>query len=469
MTLESNLNVTGDGSSSYPDAPLIKEANARYQWHPMVHPKRLAAEPPLIIVRGQGSLVEDIDGAQYVDGVAGLWCVNVGHGRREVVNAIHQQLSQIAYYSPFDGTATPPSILLSRRLIRMTAQEEMARVLFSLGGSDSIETAMKIARQYWRLSGQPERVRFISLKNAYHGVHFGGLSMNGSEIFRQNYEPLLPDCFQIDTPWLYRNPWTQDPQELGRICADILDREIQRLGAHTVAAFFAEPIQGAGGVIIPPANYWPLVREVCDRHGVLLVADEIVTGFGRSGAMFGARGWGVRPDIMCIAKGLSCGYVPLGATLFNRRIADAWEQDDSPAGMIMHGYTYTGHALGCAAALACLDIVEREDLPGKAQRHGEHLLAGLRPLQDRYRCVGEVRGKGLMLAIDLVQDKATRTPIDPASGFAYRLAEATRKHGAIVRPVGTKLIVSPPLVITDQELDRIVDALIAAFSEVAGE
>lgn len=467
MTLQSHLNMPDDRGLTSLKTALIKEANARYQWHPMVHPKRLAADPPLIIARGQGALVEDIDGTQYVDGVAGLWCVNVGHGHREVVDAIQRQLSQIAYYSPFDGTATPPSILLSRRLIQMTAQEQMARVLFSLGGSDSIETAMKIARQYWRLSGQPERVRFISLKHAYHGVHFGGLSMNGSEIFRQNYQPLLPDCSQIESPWLYRNPWTQNPEALGRICAEQLDREIQRLGAHTVAAFFAEPIQGAGGVIIPPANYWPLVREVCDRHGVLLVADEIVTGFGRSGPMFGARGWGVRPDIMCIAKGLSCGYVPLGATLFNQRIADAWDQDDSPAGMIMHGYTYTGHALGCAAALACLDIVERDDLPGNAQRQGERLLSGLLPLQDRYPCVGEVRGKGLMLAIDLVQDKATQAPIDPAGGFAYRLAEATRKHGAIVRPVGTKLILSPPLIISDQELDRIVDALTAAFSEVA--
>ncbi|MDP3749535.1 MAG: aminotransferase class III-fold pyridoxal phosphate-dependent enzyme [Phenylobacterium sp.] len=454
--------------STFQNANRIKAANARYQWHPMVNPNRLIDDPPLIIVRGRGSVVEDINGAQYVDGVAGLWCVNVGHGHPEVIEAIRRQLGDIAYYSPFDGTATPPSILLSERLIGMTAQENMARVMFSLGGSDSIETAMKIARQYWRLSGEPDRVKFISLRNAYHGVHFGGLSMNGSPVFKQNYEPLLGGCSQVDTPWLYRNPWTQDAAELGRICADILEREIQHQGPHTVAAFFAEPIQGAGGVIVPPENYWPLVREVCDRYGVLLVSDEIVTGFGRSGAMFGARGWGVRPDIMCVAKGLSSGYVPLGATLFNERIAKAWDGNATFDGAIMHGYTYTGHAVACAAALACLDIVEAQDLPGNAAARGAELLALLKPLQESHSLVGDVRGKGLMIAIDLVSDKATREPIDPAGGQAYALAEAARAHGAIVRPVGTKLILSPPLVITADEIEQLAGAVLAAFASNAG-
>jgi putrescine aminotransferase len=445
------------------DGNLLKAANAKYQWHPMVHPKRLEQDPPLIIARGRGAVVEDIDGKSYVDGVAGLWCVNVGHGRAEVVEAIQRQLSQIAYYSPFDGTATPPSILLSRKLIEITQPEDMARVLFSQGGSDAVETAMKLARQYWRLEGQPQRVKFISLKNAYHGTHLGGVSMNGIPAFRANYEPLLPNCFQVESPWPYRNPWTDDPEELGRICADELAREIEFQGPDTVAAFFAEPIQGAGGVIVPPDNYWPLVREVCDRYGVLLVADEVVTGFGRSGAMFGSRGWGVKPDVMCLAKGLSSGYIPLGATLFNRRIASAWDNDASFTGAIMHGYTYSGHALGCAAALACLDIVERENLPDRAALAGARLLEGLKPLEQSSAVVGEVRGKGLMVAIDLVADKRTREPINPEEGLAYRLADAARERGAIVRPVGTKLILSPPLVISDAKIDAIVEALTGAF------
>lgn len=449
------------------DDNLLKAANAKYQWHPMVHPKRLEQDPPLIIARGRGAVVEDIDGKTYIDGVAGLWCVNVGHGRQEVIDAIQSQLSRIAYFSPFDGTTTPPSIQLSHRLIEMTQPEDMARVLFSNGGSDAVETAMKLARQYWRLKGQPQRVKFISLVNAYHGTHIGGVSMNGIPAFRTNYEPLLPNCYQVECPWIYRNPWTDDPQELARICADALAREIEFQGPNTVAAFFAEPIQGAGGVIVPPDTYWPLVREICDRYGVLLVADEVVTGFGRSGAMFGSRGWGVKPDIMCLAKGLSSGYVPLGATLFNKRIASAWDDDATFTGAIMHGYTYTGHAVACAAALACLDIVEREDLPARAAAMGARLLAGLKPLEGSSAVVGDVRGKGLMIAVDLVADKETREPIDPTEGLAYRLADAARARGAIVRPVGTKLILSPPLVINEEQIDVIVNALKESFRTIA--
>ena len=449
-----------------PDANALKSANAKYQWHPMVHPRRSEAHPPLIIAKGRGSIVEDVDGQAYVDGIGGLWCVNVGHDRAEVKAAVREQMDQIAYYSSFDGTVTPPSIRLSQKLVEIAAPEDAAKVFFSSGGSDAVETAMKLARQYWRLVGEPYRTKFISLKGGYHGVHFGGVSLNGNPPFRWAYEPLLPGCLQVDTPWLYRNPWTTDPAELARICAEQLEREIQFQGPHTVAAFFAEPIQGAGGVIVPPEQYWPLVREVCDRYGVLLVSDEVVTGFGRSGAMFGARGWGVKPDIMCLAKGLSCGYVPLGATVVNARIASAWSGAESPEGAIMHGYTYGGHAVGCAAALACLDIVEKEDLPGQAAAMGERLLAGLAPFADRFRSVGEVRGKGLMIAIDLVSDKKTREPIDPGQGLAYELAEHTRRHGAIVRPVGPKIILSPPLVITPDEVDTLVNALTKAFEAV---
>ncbi|MEX1146834.1 MAG: aminotransferase class III-fold pyridoxal phosphate-dependent enzyme [Sphingomonadales bacterium] len=438
--------------------------NARFQWHPMTPPHRLQMHPPLIITQGEGVYVTDIDGRRYVDAVGGLWCVNVGHNRTEVKQAIAAQLDQIAYYSSFDGTTTPPSIALSRRIVEMTGEEDMARVMFSSGGSDAVETALKLARQYWKLVGEPERTKFISLRQAYHGVHFGGASVNGNEAFRWAYEPLMPGCFQVDTPWLYRNPWTDDPDELAGICADILDREIAYQGAHTVAAFIAEPVQGAGGVIVPPDRYWPLVREVCDRHGVLLIADEVVTGFGRTGSMFGARGWGVKPDIMCLAKGLSSGYAPLGATVFNRRIENAWAQNMGFEAAIMHGYTYSGHPVACAAALACLDIVETEDLPANAVRQGKRLLDGLKPFAERFPHVGEVRGKGLMVAIDLVTDKRTREPVNPADGYAYRVAELVREHGVIVRPVGTKLILSPPLVIDHEAIDHTVSALEQGFT-----
>ena len=441
----------------------LKELNGRVQWHPMTHPNKSVNQPPIIMVKGDGAYVEDIDGNRYVDGLGGLWNVNVGHNRPEVKRAMIEQMDRICYYSSFDGTTTAPSIELADRILDIARPEGMAKVLFSSGGSDAVETALKLSRQYWRLMGRPEKTKFVSLKQGYHGVHMGGVSVNGSPMFRANYAPLLPGCFQIDTPWLYRNPWTADPEELGRICAAQLDRLLEYEGANTVAAFIAEPVQGAGGVIVPPANFWPLIREVCDRHDILLISDEVVTGFGRSGSMFGARGWGVKPDVMCLAKGISAGYAPLGATVVNARMAAAWDADNSLAGVIAHGYTYTGHPLACAAALACLDIVEAEDLPANAARQGARLLEGLKPLEETARSVGEVRGKGLMLAIDLVSDKAARTPMDPMEGFAERIAEQTRRFGAIVRPVGTKLILSPVLVIRDEEVDQLVRALTAAF------
>ena len=293
----------------------------------------------------------------------------------------------------------------------------------------------------------------------------GAVSLTGIDVNRRAYEPLLPGVTHIDAPWLYRNPWTEDPEELGQIVANQLDREIQHQGPDTVSAFVAEPIQGAGGVIVPPANFWPLVREVCDKHGVLLIADEVVTGFGRSGSMFGARGWGVKPDIMSLAKGISSGYIPLGATVVNERIADAWKVD-GPEGIVMHGYTYSGHPVACAAALANLEIVEKEDLPGNAKAVGAYCLEQLLPFAEKYPSVGEVRGKGLMMAIDLVKDKKTRESVDPASGFSKQLSDVAEREGVIVRAVGPKIIISPPLVFSRENVDELVAALHVAFGEV---
>lgn len=441
-------------------------AEESYFWHPMLHPGEMRRRKPIRIVRGDGCHVIDEGGHRLVDGVAGLWNVNVGHNRREVKAAIVAQLEELEYFQLFDGISHPRAEELSRVLHAMMAPEGIVRFVYNSGGSDAIETALKLARQYWKLLGQADRVKFISLKQGYHGTHFGGASVNGNTVFRRNYEPLLPGCFHVETPWLYRNPFTEDPEKLGKICADLLEREIVFQGPDTVAAFIAEPIQGAGGVIVPPANYWPLVREVCDRHGVLLIADEVVTGFGRSGSMFGCRGWGVKPDIVCLAKGISSGYVPLGATGVNERVAAAFYDNKNFTGAMMHGYTYAGHPVACAAALASLAIVRDEDLPGNAARQGAYLFERVKPLE-RFAAVGEVRGKGLMIALDLVRDKRTREPIDPTEGYADRVAAAAREAGALVRPVGTKIILSPPLVIQRAEIDTLADALHTAFERTA--
>ncbi|WP_254702714.1 aminotransferase class III-fold pyridoxal phosphate-dependent enzyme [Sulfitobacter sp. THAF37] len=435
----------------------------------MIHPIMSAENPPQIITHGDGCYVTDIDGDRLVDGLGGLWNVNVGHNRAEVKAAITEQMDKISYYSSFAGTATPPSIELSAKICEMAAEEDVAKVMFSANGSDAVETALKLARQYWQLEGQPQRTKFISLKQGYHGVHFGGVSVNGNGYYRSAYEPLLSGCFQIDSPWTYRNPYSEDPDTLAEAVITQIERTIMFQGGHTIAAFIAEPVQGAGGVIVPPASFWPALRELCDKYGILLISDEVVTGFGRSGAMFGARGWGVKPDIMCLAKGISSGYVPLGATTLNKRVADAWYKEFSPEGMIMHGFTSSGHPVGCAAALACLDIVEKEDLPGNAARMGKRLIDGLRPLADTSSVVGEVRGKGLMVGLDFVSDKGARTPMDPGTGVVERIATYAREEGAIVRPAGNVIILSPPLVIEEPEIDIIIAALTKACARYEAE
>ena len=440
----------------------IRSANAQHMFHPMIDPKVLQAYPPLIIDRADGVHVQDIDGNTYLDTVASLWNVNVGHNRREVIEAIKAQLDKLAYYSTFQNTSNPPAIELSARLIRMFAPEKMRKVFFSSGGSDAVETALKLTRQYWKLNGQPERMQFISLRWGYHGVHFGGASINGNPMFRQAYEPLLPGCHLAESPYTYRNPWNEnDPARLSQRCLEQLEGLIAQVGAGKIAAFVAEPVQGAGGVIVPHESYWPGLRQLLDRHGILLISDEIVTGFGRIGAMCGARAWGVVPDIMAMAKGINSGYVPLGATLLNERVASAWDKPDVPAAM-MHGYTYSGHALACAAANANLDIVESENLPARAAEVGEYLQQALQSLA-RYAHVGEVRGKGMMAAIELVKDKASREMLLPPSPYIQTLVGTARTEGAIIRVQGNRLILSPPLIFTKEHVDESLHILHKAF------
>jgi len=450
------------------DSNLLKENNARYLLHPNAHPAQMEKDPPRIIVKGEGVWVEDIDGNRVVDGVAGLWSVNAGYGRTEIIDAITAQARQLPYYSAFKGTSTPPPIELSAKLIDLLAPEGMKKVFFSSGGSDAVETALKLARQYWKVVGQLDRYKFISLRQGYHGTHFGGMSINGAPNFRRPYEPCLPGCIQIDTPWLYRNPYTENEEELGELCAQLLEREIIAQGPDTVAAFIAEPVQGAGGVIVPPSNYWPRVREICDKYGVLLIADEIVTGFGRTGELFGCRLWDVKPDIMCLAKGLTSGYQPLGATTVNERIADAFMNDKSSLGAIYHAYTYSGHPVACAAGIAALDLVLSDGQPENAAREGAHLLERLKAFEDRFPNVGNVRGRGLMVAVDMVADKKTKASLGRGSDLPAAVAQAAFDNGVMVRPVGGSVIIlSPPLVIQRPEIDKLVDALADAFDRVA--
>lgn len=444
----------------------LKQDNARFQWHPMAHPAAMKKTPPDIVARGEGCWIWDVDGHKLLDGVGGLWASNLGHSATAVRDAIVAQLDELPFYNTFRGTTHPRSIELSARLVQLMEPDGVAGVMFSSGGSDAVEGALKIARQYHKLRGEKDRFKFISLRQGYHGVHFGGMSVNGNTNFRRAYEPLLPGCFHVDTPWLYRNPYTQDPEALGKICAELLEREIVFQGPDTVAAFIAEPVQGAGGVIVPPANYWPLLRQVCDRHGVLLIADEVVTGFGRTGQLFGTRLWGVQADLWCLAKGISSGYVPLGATAIGRRVAQVFEDDTTGQAALGHGYTYSAHPVAAAAALATLDELERLDVPAHAGRVGAVLQERLRRLAQTCRFVGDVRGVGLMLGIEMVADKARRTAMPRSSDIPARVARAAYRRGLMVRISGPNLILSPPLVISENEIAFLCDVLEAAFAEV---
>ena len=446
----------------------LKHENAVHFLHPMAHAGSMRDVPPDIVVRGDGSWIWDVDGNRLVDGVGGLWCANLGFAQREIRDAIVAQLDELPFYNTWRGATHPRAIELSQRLVELMAPDGVTAVHFSSGGSDAVEGALKLARQYWKLRGCGDRTKFISLKQGYHGVHFGGMSINGNTPFRRAYEPLLPGCFHVDTPWLYRNPYSQDPEELGRICANLLEREILFQGPDTVAAFIAEPVQGAGGVIVPPPNYWPLVRGICDKYGVLLIADEVVTGFGRTGHWFGTHLWGVKADMWCLAKGISSGYIPLGATAVSGGVMEAFRSGDPVLGVINHGYTYGAHPLAAAAALATLDVLEREKIPARAASEGEYFMARLHDMERRFKLVGNVRGVGLMAAVELVADKATRATFPRGAGELTRVHRETYRRGAMVRLSGANIILSPALTIERAQVDLLCDALEGALAAVGG-
>lgn len=444
----------------------LKALNAKRLLHPMANLKAMRDTPPDIIVRGEGSWIWDVDGHRLVDGVGGLWSANLGFGRREIRDAIVAQLDELAFYNVFRGTTHPRAIELTERLLNVMAPEQAGSVFFSSGGSDAVEGALKLARQYWKILGLGERTKYIALKQGYHGVHFGGMSVNGNTNFRRAYEPLLPGCYHVDTPWVYRNPYTEDPIALGAKCAELLEREIVFQGPDTVAAFIAEPVQGAGGVIVPPPNYWPLVRKICDKYGVLLIADEVVTGLGRTGAWFGTRLWGVNADIWCLAKGISSGYVPLGATVLNQRVTEAFESADAALATVTHGYTYSAHPVGAAAAVATLDYLQRVDVVGNAEREGAYFMGRLHDLGRRHRLVGDVRGIGLMGCLELVVDQATRATFPRGAKEVSRVAREAYQRGAMIRTSGPNIILSPALTIERNQIELLCDALDAALAAV---
>ncbi|WP_299987824.1 aminotransferase class III-fold pyridoxal phosphate-dependent enzyme [uncultured Ruegeria sp.] len=441
------------------DSNFLKENNARHFWHPMAHPADSQKNPPVILTGGEGVSIVDIDGHKTIDAVGGLWNVNLGYSCEPVKQAIADQLNALPYYSTFRGTSNDKAIELSYELAQFFAPDGLTRAFFTSGGSDSVEIALKLARQYHKVRSEHGRTKFISLKQGYHGTHFAAASVNGNQKFRAAYEPMMPGCFHIPAPWAYRNPFDEtNPERLAQLCVKALEAEIAFQGANTVAAFIMEPVLGAGGVIPPHKSFMPMVREVCSKHGVLLISDEIITAFGRTGSESGARHWGVQPDILTTAKAITNGFFPFGATMISGAVAEVFESDTTGKASVDQGYTYSGHPVGAAAALAALSEINRLKVWENAGARGAELFAGLKKLAEKHKVIGDVRGgEGLMCALELVSDRATKTPI--AKHLPLQVQKAAYEDGVMVRVSGNNIILSPPLVITSDDVAKILSAL----------
>jgi adenosylmethionine-8-amino-7-oxononanoate aminotransferase len=413
-----------------------------HYWHPFADMHRVR-DHELVLVRGEGAWIEDVDGRRYLDATAGLWYCNVGHGRRAIADAAAAQLSRLAAYSNFGPFATEPTLALADRLAALAPIEDAA-VFFGSGGSDGVDTAAKLARRYWDALGHPERRVIVSREHAYHGMHAFGTGLAGIPVNREGYGgPLVGDTIQVSAHGV-----------------DELERLFRERGKE-IAAFIGEPVIGAGGVIPPEDGYWEAVTRLCDAHGVLLVADEVITGFGRLGTMFGSERFEIAPDMITFAKGVTSGYLPLGGVLVGRRVAEPfWDGASGP--IFRHGYTYSGHATACAAALANLDILEGEGLVARV-RSLEPVLAREIGRLDEAPLVGETRVVGLTAAVELDEATLAANP-----GAPDVVAGALRRHGILTRVLrGVALQVSPPFVITEAEIRLMVDGFEAALAEVA--
>jgi len=406
-------------------------------WHPFADMAAVRGHE-LVVERGEGVWLWDADGRRYVDASASLWYCNVGHGRHEIADAVAAQMKQLEAWSIFGDAATPPALELADRLAALSSLEG-AKVFLTTGGGDAIDTAAKLARFYWQVLGHPERLHVVSRTSAYHGTMAFGTSIGGIQANRTGYGPLVPNTSQVQ--------W-DSPEAL----AD----ELERVGPERVAAFFFEPVIGAGGVLPPPPGYVERVAAICREAGVLLVCDSVICGFGRLGTWLGFERFGVEPDLVTFAKGVTSGYLPLGGVVVSGRVAEPFWSE--PGRVVRHGQTYAGHAAVCTAALTNLDILERESLIARGRELEQVALDLLRPLAD-HPLVGEVRGgTGLLVGIAFDGDALTEDPALP--GKAYR---AIREHGVLIRSLGDSLAVSPPLTISTAELELIRDGVHAGL------
>ena len=431
----------------------------------LIHPlhSRPTHEGGHVWVRGEGAILFDADGREYIDGLAGLWNVVAGHGRTELAEAAAKQMTSLAYCSGYAGSSNPRAIELAEKLAGMT-YPSINRFFFTSGGGEATESSVKLARSYWKLRGRPEKTKVISREWGYHGVTLAAMSATGIKGYWPLFEPRVPGFMHIPSPYPYR----YEPPEgisAGIAAANELELAIQREGAGTVAMFIAEPVQGAGGVIPPQDDYFGRIREICDEYEVLFVADEVITGFGRTGKMFALDHWGVEPDLMQFAKAITSGYFPFGGVGVSDEIAEALDESPSPW---MHAFTYSAHPVGCAVSLRNIRIIEEEDFPAQAAEKGDYLLRALRAALQDHPHVGDVRGLGLMCAVEIVKDRSTKEEFPASDKVGARLNAETQKRGLFSRLRGDVYCLAPPVVTTHAQLDRIVEVMKESITAVLG-
>jgi adenosylmethionine-8-amino-7-oxononanoate aminotransferase len=409
----------------------------------LIHPQHDVAvqRSGRVWLRGHGAMLTDADGKEYIDGLAGLWNVVLGHGRRELADAAREQLETLGYVSGYAGSTNVRAIELAERLAELTYRN-INRFFFTSGGAEANETAIKVARSYWKLRGQPGKTKVISRELGYHGTTLATMSATGIAGYWPMFEPRVQGFVHVPP-----------------LSADALEETIVREGSDTVAMFLAEPVIGVGGVIVPPADYFPSIREICDRHAVLFAADEVITGCGRTGKWFALEHWGIAPDIVQFAKAITSGYFPFGGVGMSDAIARVL--DDAP-GPWMHAYTYSGHPVGCAVALRTLQIIDEENLVAAAARKGARLLDALRSLLGEHPHVGDIRGKGLMCAVEFVQDRGTKAPFAPEKQVGARIHAEAIARGLYSRVRGDVFMLAPPFVTPDDVIDRVAEILAAA-------
>ncbi|KXJ32856.1 aspartate aminotransferase family protein [Pseudomonas sp. HUK17] len=427
-----------------------QDLSRRHLLAPFTDYRQLNEKGARIITRAEGVHLWDSEGQRILDGMAGLWCVNVGYGREELVEAASRQMRELPYYNLFFQTAHPPALELAKAIAEL-APEGMNHVFFTGSGSEANDTVLRLVRHYWATKGQPEKRVVIGRWNGYHGSTMAGASLGGMAAMHEQ-GGLLPDIVHIPQPYWFGEGGEMSPEEFGVWAADQLEQKILEVGEERVAAFIAEPIQGAGGVIVPPESYWPRVRQILDKYDILFIADEVICGFGRTGEWFGSQYYGNAPDLMPIAKGLTSGYVPMGGVVVRDEVVRVLDE----GGEFYHGFTYSGHPVAAAVALENIRILRDEGIVDRVRNAtAPYLQKRWAELAD-HPLVGETRGVGMVAALELVRDKKTRTRTRYEGGAGMLCREHCFRNGLVMRAVGDTMIIAPPLVITPESIDELV-------------